>query len=82
MMRKCTPSTNRVGARASRTVPYAASPMSTAAASISGSRGQRLSLRSSNSVAGLAKIATARNVRPQMPMSAALCASTSGAVSA
>ena len=44
--------------------------------------GRRVSVRSSVSTAGLANTATAMKVRPQMPISAALCASTSGPVSA
>ena len=38
--------------------------------------------RPSISTAGLAKIATLRNVRPHRPISDAVCASASGSVSA
>ncbi len=82
MMRSFTASTRRVGSRARRKLPYAPMTASAIRPSTGASHARRAMALSSISVAGLAKMATARNVRPHSPISEAVCASASGLDSA
>ena len=80
MMRSLTPEIITVGCSDRRTAPKISIAASTASA-VTGAR-QDLFLAPSISTAGLAKIATARNVMPHRPISEAVCASASGSDSA
>ena len=82
MMRSLTCDTMLVGCSDSRITPKIPSASNVASAATGASHGLRPPEAPSISDAGLAKIATLRNVRPHSPITEAICASASGSDSA